>query len=333
MTPPVSPLSTTAVDWLIGADEPWTRYRTRRDLLGQPDTDPATATDRALLLAHPLVTACVESAAGWPGYPLTRHNDARHPIHAIAMLADFGLTVSDPGIHAIASAIIDHQSEDGPFNTLGNVPTRFGGSGTDAWLWMLCDAPTLVYALAAFGLGDHPAVRRAAGYLTGLGRDNGWPCAAASSLGRFNGPGKRSDPCPLANLLMLKALLHLPGEAPDDAVQAGADALLRHWRRDFDKKPYLFGTGTKYRRLKYPFIWYDILHVADVLSLIPAIHGDPRYLAMLGEIAAQLDDDGRATPQSVWVAYKPFDFGQKREPSSWLTLLVHRIFARTGYAG
>jgi len=29
------------VDWLLGSDEPWTRYRTLVDLLGRAESDPA----------------------------------------------------------------------------------------------------------------------------------------------------------------------------------------------------------------------------------------------------------------------------------------------------
>ncbi len=33
------------------------------------------------------------------------------------------------------------------------------------------------------------------------------------------------------------------------------------------KKYFLFGIGTDFHKLKYPLIWYDILHVSDVLQV------------------------------------------------------------------
>ena len=41
--------------WLLASDEPWTRYRTRLDLLGEPEDAPAVQAERAAMLAHPQV--------------------------------------------------------------------------------------------------------------------------------------------------------------------------------------------------------------------------------------------------------------------------------------
>lgn len=41
--------------------------------------------------------------------------------------------------------------------------------------------------------------------------------------------------------------------------------------------------------------------------------------------------DGKYTPESVAKAYHTFDFGQKKEPSRWLTYLINRIEKRTNY--
>jgi len=45
---------------------------------------------------------------------------------------------------------------------------------------------------------------------------------------------------------------------------------------------------------------------------------------MTGQVAA----DGRATPGSVWMAWKDWEFGQKKVPSRWVTLLVERVRQR-----
>jgi hypothetical protein len=41
-----------------------------------------------------------------------------------------------------------------------------------------------------------------------------------------------------------------------------------------------------------------------------------------------MDEQGRFTAESVWRAWKEWDFGQKRSPSFWLTLLAHRTLRR-----
>jgi len=47
----------------------------------------------------------------------------------------------------------------------------------------------------------------------------------------------------------------------------GVHTLLEHWQRQQERKIYLFGIGTDFRKLKYPFVWYDILHVVEALML------------------------------------------------------------------
>jgi hypothetical protein len=86
--------------------------------------------------------------------------------------------------------------------------------------------------------------------------------------------------------------------------------------------------GTDFRKLKYPLIWYDILHVTEVLSRFEWLRQDPRLMEMVSVMAAQGDAEGRFTPGSVWTAWKGWDFGQKKAPSRTLTWAVHHILSR-----
>ncbi|TET84929.1 MAG: hypothetical protein E3J37_02935 [Anaerolineales bacterium] len=49
---------------------------------------------------------------------------------------------------------------------------------------------------------------------------------------------------------------------------------------------------------------------------------------MVAMVKFKEDEHGRFTPESVWRAWKDWDFGQKREPSTWLTLLARRMLNR-----
>ncbi len=75
-------MSAEIVERLLQSPEPWTRYRTRLDLLDQPEADAAVQADRAELLAHPQVQALVAQTAGWGDAAFKRHNDAAYPIYA-----------------------------------------------------------------------------------------------------------------------------------------------------------------------------------------------------------------------------------------------------------
>jgi hypothetical protein len=161
-----------------------------------------------------------------------------------------------------------------------------------------------------------------------LAEENGWRCHASPDLGKFKGPGRRSDPCPIANVYALKALSLTPAWIDSPATRAGTEMLLRHWAHEEDHKLFLFGAGTDYRKLKYPFVWYDILHVAEVLSRYPFVRADPRLSEMVQAITVQADEAGRYTAASMYRAWKGWSFADKKQPSPWLTFLVLRILKR-----
>ena len=86
--------------------------------------------------------------------------------------------------------------------------------------------------------------------------------------------------------------------------------------------------GTDFKKLKAPLIWYDILHVTDVLSQFSWVQKDERFLEMIDILKMKFNEHGKCTAESVWRAWKEWDFGQKREPSKWITMLVYRILNR-----
>jgi len=100
----------TDLQWFLNCHEPWTRYRTRLDLIDAGQQDAAVQSDRAEMLAHPQVQALMRTAAEWPGYALNRHNDAKHPMVVCGMLLDFGFRADDPGIKPVVDAILARPS-------------------------------------------------------------------------------------------------------------------------------------------------------------------------------------------------------------------------------
>ena len=276
------------IRYLIDADEPWTRYRTRIDLLGMAEDAPEVKEDRAAMLEHPLVKELISKSTTWPGYPLKRHNDAKHPLHTMAVLADFGLKTSDPGMNEVIEKVLSHQSPEGAFETKVQLYKQFGGLEGEYWTWMSCDMPLLLYVLSSFGLEDGKPLEEAKALLLSLAEENGWRCKSSPTLGTFKGPGKKEDPCPIANVYALRALSLDPERREDPRVKNGIEMLLHHWEIQGEKKYFLFGIGTDFRKLKYPLIWYDILHFADVLSMFPTAIADPRYKDMLHVLADQL---------------------------------------------
>ncbi|MFC1922799.1 hypothetical protein ACFLY4_05865 [Chloroflexota bacterium] len=317
-------------EWLLHSQEPWTRYRTLVDLLDQPETSKEVMDARQVMLDHPQIRSLIESASSWPGYALKRHNDAKHPIYKISTLADFGLRVFDPGMKDVVTTVLAHQSPEGAYETPVFIPKAFGGTDQEQWAWILCDSPTLLYSLLAMGLGEELGVARAVDHLISLVEENGWRCTASPELGKFKGPGRRTDPCPIANVYVLKALSEIPDQIDSPAAHLGTEVILGHWQIRKEKKYYLFGMGTDFSKLKYPFIWYDILHVVEVLSRFPFVYADPRFQEMVETITDQANAEGRFTASSMYLAWKGWSFADKKNPSPWLTFLVLRLQKRIG---
>jgi hypothetical protein len=317
------------IQWLLDGSA-WVEYRTRIDLLGQSEDNPQVLKAHQEVLAHPQIQSLIDELANWPGDVLKSHKSAGHPIHKLTFLADLGLRATDPGVGNIVERILERQAHEGPFQVLANIHPRYGGAGVDQLIWMLCDAPLVVYALVKFGLEDNPHVLAALNHLISLIQENGWPCAVSPEAGKFRGPGRKDDPCPYANLVMLKALAQFPGLHDDPAVAIGVESLLSLWEERKERRPYLFAMGTDFTKLKAPLVWYDILHVMDVLSHFSWARKDARLQEMVQIVRSKADQDGRFTPESIWLAWQGWDFGQKREPSRWLTLVTQRMLKRAG---
>ncbi len=321
------------IEWLLEGG-PYIRYRTRLDLMRLPEDHPLVVADREAMLTEPLVQDLVAELAAWPGPAIASHKSAGQFFHKLTFLADLGLRCGDPGLDAVVERIIALRSAEGPFGLVMNIGAAHGGSGTDQVAWALCDTPLIEYALLKFGMAEAPRVRAAGEYLLQLGRTDaesgrmGWPCAVSSTLGGWRGPGRKDDPCPFANLAMLKMAAQHPAWQDTPQTRMGAETLLTLWSESLSRHPYIFYMGNDFRKLKTPFIWYDLLHVLDALTQFPWLSDDPRLSEMLDLLVSKADGAGRFTAESVWQAWSAWEFGQKKTPSRWLTLVADRILLR-----
>jgi hypothetical protein len=316
-------------DWLMNGPS-WLKYRVLIDLMDMPVDSGAVVTARLALLKDPQISGLIGELADWPGPALKRHNDAGHPLHKLVFLADLGLHKYDQAIDPIVRKVLQNQSESGAFQVMVNVSPAYGGSGQDILGWALCDNPSVLYSLAKTGLRQDVRIQKAAQHLAGLAFESGWPCVVSPEMGKFRGPGRKTDPCPYATLIALKSLAQLPEWKEHAVCRRGAESLLVLWEQRKERKPYLFAMGTDFAKLKAPLVWYDILHVTDVLTQFPWLLADRRLLEMLAIIRAKADPEGRFYAESVWKSWSSWDFGQKKTPSYWVTFLALRILKRAG---
>jgi hypothetical protein len=314
------------IAWLLEGPA-WVRYQIQTELQGLPASDPGVEKIRKEILKTPEVKSLLDELADWPGRVLTSHKASDHPLHKLVFIAELGVRATDPGVGGIIKKIAGHKSKEGLFQVLMNIPAHFGGTGKDQWAWALCDAPLLLYALGKMGYPPKE-LRAGAEHLGRLVTDRGWLCRVSPELGKFRGPGCKDDPCPYANLAAIKALMQIHPGKSDPAIKAGVEAILDAWERRRKYHPYIFYMGTDFCKLKAPLVWYDLLHVLDVLSRLSWLKKDRRLREMGEVLRKKADGNGRFTAESVWMPWKGWEFGQKKEPSRWITAIAYGILER-----
>jgi hypothetical protein len=309
------------VSWLLNGP-PWVQYRTQIDLLGESLDAPQVRKAHEAMLEHPQIQGLLAELAEWPWAPIGHHRNAGLLLHKLTFIADIGFRIDNLGIGSITQKILKYRSPNG-------IPYVLARAGKGQYFtWMLCDAPLILYALIKFGYSNDCRIQTAIDYLVSLKRHNGWPCAIEKKRG--GDPVRNSDPCPYATLVMLKLLSLIKDSGYKDACQIGTEAILNLWAKSRKLHPHEFYMGTDFRKLKAPLVWYDILHVTEVLTQYQWTYRDSRLLEMVKIIKSKADSRGKFAPESVYQAWKGWDFGRRKEPSRWLTLLVQQIIMRIG---
>lgn len=304
-------------EWLLAAPEPYIRYRAQRFL------EPGTA-DQGLLDGDPFIQENVRIIGSWKSEILARHDKPDLFMHRLAMLADLGVTKRTKGAGEIVESLLSNVETDGSFRVNIMIPTVFGGSGEVHPDWVICDFPVIVYALLRMAPED-PRLEPAVNKLIGLQGEGYYPCCG--SVPKFKGPGPKNGMCPYANLLVARALSAHPEARANKAATVAAGAVLGHWSERDRKKPFMFGMGTDFKKLKFPMVWYNLLHAVAALKSIPGISSDSRYMELKALLGDKLDDQARARPESIYLCYKAQEWSDKKNPSRLMTLLVHEALA------
>jgi hypothetical protein len=264
----------------------------------------------------------------WEEVYLDNHKKSQHILHKAAFLVDIGVTVDEPRMENFIAVVQKHISAEGIFQTRIKTYERFGGSGEIEWSWMLCDAPLLTYIAIKSGGVSSSQMEPVLRHLLTYQGEEGWLCTVDPEMGKFRGPGGAKQICPYATLLMLKLKALFPEYHESGAVHHGVEALLALWDDRKKRKPFLFAMGTDFKKAKAPLIWYDLLHVLMVLTEFEWVRGARQIQEMTEILKSKIDENGLVVPESVYLPWKTWEFGQKKEPSIWVSFLVHHILNR-----
>lgn len=317
-----------ALDYILDDGEIWLQYATRINILNEDKESLVDLKDQVLI--DPRITTYLNDVTDFHSILVRNHKNPDLPIHKLIFLLDIGLGSEVPEIQSAIDKIMENKDSNGVYKSLTNIPKHFGGSGEDSFGWCLCDAPLLLYALNKAGCDYESHIKPGVDHLVAFHEDCGFPCTVSSEFGKFRGPGRKGDICPYASLIMLKLMSSIPEYRDSEISENTAMALLSLWENSLERHPYMFYMGTDFRKLKAPTMWYDLVSVVDVLSNFEVVKADVRFIEMLNLIKSKQDENGLFTPEAVFQKFKGWDFGQKKNPSPYLTYLCYRIFDRVG---
>ena len=222
-------------------------------------------------------------------------------------LADIGLNASDLNLNHDMDSILNRQSLDGTYSLDPSMAQDY-----------FCLSAILIATIAKMSYRNDLRVER---YIQTVWNsrcpDGGWHCEGWGNTG-----------CPMDNLNVLMLLGQYEQYRNNPALSGAIDLLLKHWeKREEGWRKDGFGVGQRFRSLEYPAIKYGILRVLDVLSLFPSAIKTPGFQSMLNFVQDK-SIGGKYFADITSDTYTDFDFGQKKEPSRWITFLVTRVEKR-----
>jgi len=114
--------------------------------------------------------------------------------------------------------------------------------------------------------------------------------------------------------------MHVGDPFPRNQKRARSLPRLKY-HKQLGKSLYYFGRSKQFWTFKYPFVWYNALYLSDVLSRFLFIKKSPLLKDCVDWIVDAQDEYGRFKPASIYMPYLGWDFGNKKQPSPWITFL------------
>ncbi len=296
------------IDWLLEGPI-WLKYAVELQLLNKKPLVEAVLFDDSI---KNILSELKDNNLGLPALKTGALSYKGRIYWNLFFLADIGLTVNDLQLEKEAKAVYDLQSPDGTFVTTKEMKSGF-----------YCIPTILLSSLKKMDCCDEPRLQKFIEIILKSQRlDGGWHCARQRAVGQAL---QDSESCPMANLNILMLLGQYEEYRKDSRFDGAIDLLLNHWdRRDEKWRPYGFGIGTDFNKLKYPAVKYGILRVLDVLSLFPYALKNKGFQNMTNKVLEKAKE-GKFYAESIVNFYSGFDFGQKTEPSRWITFIINRI--------
>ena len=309
------------VPWLLGEANPSVRYFTLRDLLHRPHDDHELLAARVAIMTSKPVREILEAQYPQGYWVKPSHGYSpkyRATVWQVMFLADLG-AAPDDAIRRGCQMVLEHSflPKEGLFSATKTE------TGTVA-----CLNGNLLRALCSLGYGHDSKVQTVAQNLAERIVEEGFNCRANAS-----NRAKRETwrPCAWGAIKALGAYALIPleqrPEATRQAIALGVQLLLS---RDPAVADYPSSRGKispLWFSLGFPLGYHsDLLETVDVLAQL-GYGGDGRLQKAIDIVLSKQDARGRWTLEHTldrtWTR-----FGNKEEPSKWVTLRAMRMLSR-----
>ena len=317
------------IPWLLES-EPWTKLRTEIDILGTQISSRKIKALRTEIINNPQIIQLIQEISDWLPSAPGRNNDPKLSYFKLRMLSDFALSHKNEQIKKIIKKADAHKINE-LFAVRGIPPERpkkgekFQKSDpfADAWHVSPCNSPMITYSLLALGCSNS-SVQKSVSEISDLwDTPQGWFCHYFFVNSQFK---KLNVGCPMAGLMALEVFSQIPELKESKQAKNAFAPLEFHWKHK--KSIYYFGRSKKFWTLKYPFVWYNALYLADVLTRFDFLKRHKLIQEIVDWIEELQDEQGEFKPTSIFMPYKSWTFGNKKEPSPWITFLCCRILQR-----
>ena len=314
------------LDWLLKSN-PWTRYRTLTDLLDLPPLNERVIQARAELIGNEQIIDLANETLDWQPQAATRNSDPKISYFKLKALAEFGLRSTDLSLQETVVKATAHIIDD-MFAARGSVPERPKKGeryekpdlSADVWHCAPCNSPIITIALLDLGVKSDQLSRSVETLKERWSSKEGWFCHLFFVESQYK---KLGVGCPVAGLQALEVFSRIPELKESQFARNAFDPLKFH--KEYGESLYYFGRSKKFWTLKYPYVWYNALYLADVLTRFKFTRDEPVVKELVDWIIDSQDSEGRFKPTSVFMNYKGWDFASKKEASPWITFLCCRI--------
>jgi hypothetical protein len=319
-------LNNNPIDWLLESN-PWTKYKTYTDLLGYKESDEKAADAKKELLNDKNIISLSNETKDWLTFSATRNSDPKITYFKLKMLAEFGLKHTDLELQKTVDKATEHVMEN-MFGVRGQTPERPKKGknyekpdlSADVWHISPCNSPLITTALLELSVKNNLVDNSIEELKSRWTNKKGWFCHFFFVNSQFK---KLHIGCPIAGLQALEIFSKIPALKESNHSKYAFEPIKFH--KEYGKTLYYFGRSKKFWTLKYPFVWYNALYLAEVLTRFDFLKNEPVVKELIDWIISSQDKEGKFKPTSVFLNYKGWDFSNKKEPSPWITFLCCRI--------